>query len=119
MVIQVESHFSSYSLHIEPLKKKNLLWRVAQEDAVCQQDSRGPHMPILLFANSGDFPSWDWVPRSLGNPHCITCAWVTSGYTQDPTVSPVSLWEVIKTSKQKKKNSPLRNQHKLCIIFSG
>lgn len=37
--------------------KKILPWNAAKEDAVCQQDSRGPHRPILLSARANEFVS--------------------------------------------------------------
>lgn len=82
MVVQVGSHFSWHSLHTVSLQTigssphirlfLNFTWNVAQGDVVCQQDSRGPHKPILRFPRAGDSLALKWVPRCQGNSHCVT-----------------------------------------------
>ena len=64
--IQVESPFCSHYLHMKPFPA---LWKAAQAGAVLQQDSRGPTCPSAALT-SGDFPSWEWAPRTQGNSHC-------------------------------------------------
>ena len=65
--IQVESPFCSHYLHMKPFFFYfGMLPRQVQSSS---KTVGGPHA-LLLFVNSGDFPTWEWVPRSQG---CVAC----------------------------------------------